>query len=48
MKEKYVSAQFEVILFGNCDVITASGPSNDPIDGTGPIGGNGMDDNGWT
>ena len=49
MKEKYVSAQFEVIIFGTCDVITASDPnSGDPIVGTGPIGGGGMDDFGWT
>ena len=50
MKEKYIPADLEIILFGICDVITASGPFPDIEDettGGSGIGG-GYNPDGWT
>ena len=40
MKEKYIPADLEIILFGICDVITTSGPLPDIEDDT--MGGSGI------
>ena len=48
MKQKYESAKVEVILTDADDVITQSDSVLDAPLFTGPIGGGGMDDNGWT
>ena len=51
MKEKYIPAELEIILFGLCDVITLSAPAlpdieDETSDGNG-IGG-GYNPGGWT
>ena len=48
MKERYESAEIELILVGGCDVITSSLGEDGPITDGGPIGGGGYDPDAWT
>lgn len=51
MKEKYIPAELEIILFGLCDVITLSAPviPDDEEENNGGSGiGGGYNPGGWT
>lgn len=51
MKEKYIPAELEIILFGLCDVITLSGtfpPDIEEDDEAGNGIGGGYNPDGWT
>ena len=52
MKEKYIPAELDIIVFGRCDIITMSNNTTPPAGGDNASGGTGIgggyNPGGWT